>query len=163
MRVETKGRGGVWRRQVQKGSRSLRRVPLRKAAPPLKPAMTMWKPKGSLTPGPHLSPPMTGGPRPLSQRCGRWRWGEKRNPNRQCRGTGPNKTRSRTVWPAERGWRATSRESHRGGEGPSCPLTVGTGHPPCATLGYGPTCRFVPHRRWARGPLSLHMDRGTSC
>jgi hypothetical protein len=27
---------------------------------------------------------------------------------------------------------------------------------------YGPTCGFIPLPRWARGPLSVHTDRGTS-
>jgi hypothetical protein len=34
VRAETKGRGSVWRRREQKSSRSLRRLPLSKAAHP---------------------------------------------------------------------------------------------------------------------------------
>jgi hypothetical protein len=35
VREKTKGRCSVWRRQVRKGSQSLRRMPLNKAVPPL--------------------------------------------------------------------------------------------------------------------------------
>jgi hypothetical protein len=45
VRVETKGRCGVWRRQVRKDSRSLRRMPLNKAAPPLDSTATKENPK----------------------------------------------------------------------------------------------------------------------
>jgi hypothetical protein len=162
VRVETKGRGGVWRRQVRKSSRSLRRVPLSKAAPPLKPATTVWKLKGSLTPGPHLSPPMTGGPGP---------------PVKSVVAGGGGGSGIRTASAA--GWARIRQETEPSGaqnaDGgrplrdlargicPSCPYTTGATRPPGATLGYGPTCGFVPHPRWAWGPLSVHTDKDTSC
>jgi hypothetical protein len=45
VRVKMKGRCGVWRRQVRKGSRSLRHMPLYKADPPLDSMVTEGNPK----------------------------------------------------------------------------------------------------------------------
>jgi hypothetical protein len=45
VRVEMKGCCDVWRRQVRKGSRSLRRMPLNKADPSLDSTATEGNPK----------------------------------------------------------------------------------------------------------------------
>jgi hypothetical protein len=66
VRAETKGRGGVWKRQERKGCRSLRCLLLCKAVHPFELRGDREEAKGSPAPGPLLSHSMTGGPGPAS-------------------------------------------------------------------------------------------------
>jgi hypothetical protein len=76
LRVKTKGRCSIWRRQGRKSSRSLQRMPLSKVVPPLDSTATEENSK-SFAPSARLSPPMIGGPGPAGQRSGHWRQEEK--------------------------------------------------------------------------------------
>jgi hypothetical protein len=56
VRVETKGSCCVWRRQVRKGSRSLRHLPLSKADPPLDSTAIEGNPKSRSHQAPAFHP-----------------------------------------------------------------------------------------------------------
>jgi hypothetical protein len=157
VRVETKGRCGVWRRQERKGSRTLRRPLLSKAAHLFELHGNRGEAEGFATPGPRLSPSMIGGPWPVGQRSGCWRRGGEGG-IRTARAAGRAQIRQE---PEPSGARSAGRRrAPRGscqGEKSSLPLHDNR------NAGIWPHLRFVPHPRWAWGSLSVHTDRGISC
>jgi hypothetical protein len=161
VRVETKGHCGVWRRQVRKCSRSLRHLPLNKADPPWPPR----RPRGIRRVVRTRRPPLTPYDRWARARRSKV-WSLEAGRKGGIR-TASTAGRARIRQEAEPSGAQNAGSGRRlgdltGGESPFCPFAVGASCPPGATQYYRPTCGFVPHPRWARGPLSIHTDRGTS-
>jgi hypothetical protein len=163
--AEAKGRYGVCCWQERKGSRSLRRIPfMQKAAPPF--ASRGGRGEAEWSPAPP-SPTLT-----LNDRWARvhqsltWVLEDRgKDGIRTARAARRARMRQESEPSDARGARGgrALREPRDGQKGHPCPRLAGTSCPPGAMLGFGPTCGFIPPPRWARGPLSVHTDRGTSC